>query len=105
MSKFTSPTRRDLIRNTAIAAAAAGLPEWFIGCQSNARNQSARNQSAPQQPQALTAQPTSAPTTQPKLPVALIGCGGRGVYVCEKEGPQHLQVVAGCDVDDKHAAS
>src|SRR5437763_1462653 len=86
-----SPNRRGFLKGTAAVAAATGLPEWFLKREAQAAE--------------ATAGATAAPATQPKLPVALVGCGGRGTYVCEKDGAKHLQVVAVCAVDQKHAES
>src|SRR5437588_791103 len=89
----TPSTRRRFLKGTATAVAAAGLPEWFLRREALAADD------------AKAAAASVPPTTQPRLPVALIGCGGRGQYVCEKDGAKHLQVVAVCDVDKKHAAT
>ena len=91
MSKPTSSTRRRFMQSAAAFAAVSQLPEWFL------------HREAAMAQEADKAAP--APTTQAKLPIALIGCGGRGTYVCEKEGAKHLQVVAVCDVDQKNAAN
>ena len=91
MSKPTSSTRRRFMQSAAAFAAVSHLPEWFI------------HREAAMAQEADKAAP--APTTQAKLPIALIGCGGRGTYVCEKEGAKHFKVVAVCDVDQKNAAN
>src|SRR3954469_23950219 len=65
MSTFGSASRRRFMKSAAALSAVVGLPEWFL-----------------QREMAMaaeTAATTPAPTTQPKLPVALIGCGGRGM--------------------------
>ena len=75
------------MQSSAAFAAAASLPEWFL------------------QREAAAEEPPKPEPEAGKLPVALIGCGGRGTYVCEKDGAKHLQVMAVCDVDAKHAES
>jgi hypothetical protein len=84
MSKPFS-SRRRVIQSMAGLAIGAGLPEWFI------------------QREALAAGATgtAVPATQPKLPVALIGCGGRGQYVADHDGSKYVNVVAICDVDSR----
>ena len=69
MSKASLPSRRRLMKSAAAFAAVSQLPEWFLR-----REIAMAEESGP------------APTTQPKLPVALIGCGGRGQYVREGRG-------------------
>ncbi len=86
MPNRATPTRRHLIQSAAALAAATGLPEWFLR-----RDLLEAAETA-----------TPAPTTQPRLPIALIGCGGRGQYVCEKDGGKHFDVVAVCDVDARN---
>src|SRR4051812_21174467 len=76
--------RRTILKNTAAIALATGLPEWFVK----------RNA-------VLAADIKPAPTTKPKLPVALVGCGGRGQWVAGVDGKDHFDVVAICDPDDK----
>jgi predicted dehydrogenase len=78
---FSPPHRRSFLK---AAAASALLPAWF--------REECR--SAPQ-----PATPTS-PNEKPN--VALIGCGGQGRGVA-KQAARFGNVVAVCDVDDKHA--
>ena len=80
MAQRMSAGRRRFIQSAATLAAAAALPEWFMLRESALAEETAKS--------------SPPPATQPKLPVALIGCGGRGQYVCEKDGAKHLQVVA-----------
>jgi predicted dehydrogenase len=105
-------TRRRFMKTTAAIAAAVGLPEWFVRREALAMADEARPAAAAAAAAAAgapsagaSAAPASAPTTQPKLPVVLIGCGGRGTYVCGTEAAKHVQVLAVCDVDEKNARS
>lgn len=85
-----SSSRRGVLKGFAAIAAASGVPEWFL-----------------RRDAVLAAEATSvkpAATTQAKLPVALIGCGGRGQYVADHDGAKHVQVVAICDADAKQTA-
>src|SRR6185437_1930109 len=84
----TSSSRRRFIQSAAALAAMSHLPEWFV-----------------RRDVANAAEACPAATTQARLPVALIGCGGRGQFVCEKDGAKHFEVVAVCDVDEKNTAT
>jgi predicted dehydrogenase len=79
-------SRRKVLQSAAAFGALAALPEWFV-----------------RRELAMAAEESKAPplTSQPKLPVALIGCGGRGTHVAAVEGAKYVNVVAICDVDDR----
>ena len=76
--------RRTFIRRTTLAAAVTGLPAWFLEEQAG--------HAAP----ALKLSPNERPA------IALIGCGGQGRYDA-KLAQAFADVVAVCDVDDRHA--
>ena len=78
-------TRRSFIKRSAAAAAASGVPFWFVE-------------------QALDAAQPSAPALANDKPsIALIGCGGQGRG--DAQGAlKFANVVAVCDVDARHAA-
>lgn len=67
-----------------VSAAAALLPAWFV--------EECRSQDKPS--------PSSSPNERPHL--ALIGCGGRGRGIAQ-EASRLGNVIAVCDVDNKHA--
>ena len=77
-------TRRGFFKRTAVAAAATGIPAWFLEQSLDAAD--------PQKPLLANEKPN----------IALIGCGGRGVGVA-KEATAFGNVVAVCDVDAKRA--
>ena len=78
-------SRRDFLRRASLAAAATGLPPWFLE-------------------QTLDAAEPAKPTSANDRPgVALIGCGGRGRAIA-KEAAAFGNIVAVCDVDAKRAA-
>jgi predicted dehydrogenase len=79
--------RRFLQAASFVSAAAAGLPAWFVE----------ESRSYGQDPK-----PTTSPNDRPR--VALIGCGGRGMAL-SKEAKPYADVVAVCDVDEKHVAN
>ena len=77
-------SRRGLLKAAGVSAAMASLPKWFVE-------------------ETLDAAEPKAPTTANDKPnVALIGCGGRG-RVDAKEASKFGNIVAVCDVDDRHA--
>jgi len=80
----SSPSRRGLLRAAGACAALASLPTWFIEETLDA------------------AEPDPAASASDKPNVALIGCGGRG-RVDAHEASEFANVVAFCDVDDRHA--
>lgn len=80
-------TRRSFLRKASLAAAASGLPAWFV--------ERELAEAAPA-PKAL------GPNDRPAI--ALIGCGGQGRYDA-KNASRFGDIVAVCDVDDSHAAA
>jgi predicted dehydrogenase len=77
-------TRRSFFKRAALAAAATGIPPWFLA-------------------QSLDAAEPQAPTlANDRLNVALIGCGGMGRNNA-KLASAFANVVAVCDVDSKRA--
>lgn len=81
----TTPSRRGFLKGVTLAAAATGLPAWFIE----------ENRSMAQTPQ------PKSPNDKPG--VLLIGCGGQGRGDA-KSASRFGNIVAVCDVDAKHAA-
>jgi predicted dehydrogenase len=79
-----STDRREFLRHSAVWAAGAGLPAWFVE-QLRAQAQAAR---------------PPAPNDRPNI--ALVGCGGRGLGIA-REAAKRGSVVAVCDVDAGHA--
>ena len=88
----SSSSRRRFLQTAAALGISAGLPEWFL--RRDAAWAAEEKEAAP-----------AVPAVVAKLPVALIGCGGRGQYVCGTEAAKHFQVVAVCDVDEKNTAT
>lgn len=81
MAQFS---RRRMLKNASAMALAAGLPGWYAE-------------------QVLDAAEPAAPTSANDRPnVALIGCGGRGRGDA-KDASKFGNIVALCDVDDRHA--
>jgi hypothetical protein len=81
MSKYS---RRGVFKTTAAIAAATALPKWFVE-------------------ETLDAAEVKAPTSANDKPnIALVGCGGRGRGDI-KDASKFGNVVALCDVDEKHA--
>src|SRR6516162_11021777 len=66
------------------SAGAALLPAWFV--------EECRSADDPP--------PPTSPNEKPNI--ALIGCGGRGLGIAQ-EASRFANVIAVCDVDDKHA--
>jgi myo-inositol 2-dehydrogenase / D-chiro-inositol 1-dehydrogenase len=84
MSIRPQSTRRDLLKALGVGTAAATLPNWFLEETLDA---------------AQTPEPKSA---NDKPNVALVGCGGRGTADANEARP-FCNIVAVCDVDDRHA--
>ena len=103
MSHFS---RRSFL-HTAGSLAAAGLPAWFLAEEAaRAQEQTGKKKGKGKGKKTAAATDAAAPTTQPKLPVVLIGCGGRGTYVASNPtegGGKYFNVLAVCDVNQKHA--
>jgi predicted dehydrogenase len=78
-------SRRSFVKSCAATAAATGLPLWFLE----------RDQA-----QAAPAPSKLGPNDRPGI--ALIGCGGRGTGVA-KDSSRFGDMLAVCDVDEKHA--
>jgi len=77
-------SRRSFLRRTTLAAAASGLPVWFLERQLAAAD---------------VTNPVTSPNDRPG--VALIGCGGQGTG--DAHNAQHYgDIVAVCDVDERH---
>ena len=77
-------SRRSLLKSTGAIAAATALPAWFVEQQLDAAE--------PHQPKSANDKPN----------VALIGCGGRGTADAHEAQP-FCNIVAVCDLDDRHA--
>lgn len=78
-------SRRSFVRRASAAAAASGLPLWFIE----------RELAAAQTPPAEVRSPNERPA------IALIGCGGMGTADA-RDARRFGDVVAVCDVDQTH---
>jgi predicted dehydrogenase len=76
--------RRGFFKRAAVAAAATGLPAWYLEQHLNA------------------AEPAAPRLANDKPSIALIGCGGRGRSVAG-EAVRFGNIVAVCDVDRNHA--
>jgi len=81
-------TRRTFLRRCSLAAAATGLPLWFIE----------RELAAADAPAPATKSPND------RARIALIGCGGMGRADANRATP-YGDIVAVCDVDTSHAAA
>ena len=81
---MTSSSRRTLLKSLGVGAVASMLPQWFI--------EETLNAAEPQAPRSANDKPN----------VALIGCGGRGRADAHEAQP-FCNIVAVCDVDDRHA--
>lgn len=79
-------SRRDFLRRTTIAAAARGVPPWFVTQSLDA------------------AQPTRPLSANDKPGIALIGCGGMGRNDANLAAA-FGNIVAVCDVDSKRAGA
>ncbi len=80
-------SRRSFLQKSAVAAAATGLPLWYV------RRELEAQEAAP----AVTS-----PNARPG--VALIGCGGQGTGDAQ-DAARYGDIVAVCDVDQRHADS
>jgi len=78
-------SRRRFLKTSAALAAASGLPHWFIDRE---------------MAEAAPAPKPLGPNDKPGI--ALVGCGGQGTGDCGA-AKRFGNVVAVCDVDDKHA--
>ena len=83
--KLFHTSRRNFLRQATIAAAATGLPPWFVTQSLDA------------------AEPAKLLSANDKPGIALIGCGGQGRYDA-KLAAAFGNIVAVCDVDTKRAA-
>src|ERR1041384_427545 len=85
-SRSFNISRRNFLKTYCLSAAGAGLPAWFIERE-------------------LLAAPADAKLPSPNdLPgIALVGCGGMG-RVDAGLASRFGEIVAVCDVDDKHAS-
>jgi predicted dehydrogenase len=77
-------SRRSFIRRCSTAAAASGLPLWFVERQL-----------------ALAEEPVPRLSANDRPAIALIGCGGMGIGDA-KSSMQFGDLVAVCDVDEQH---
>jgi len=77
-------SRRQFLKSSAVAAAATGLPAWFIARE--------RAEAAPE---------TKRPGPNDRPGVALIGCGGQGTGDANN-ARRFGDIVAVCDVDARH---
>jgi predicted dehydrogenase len=87
MSERVQISRRSFLGRCAAIAAATGLPRWFVEQELSASTASQFARSANDRPG-----------------IALIGCGGMGRGDL-KSAARFGQVVAVCDVDERHAAA
>jgi predicted dehydrogenase len=87
MNKSFQISRRSFLQRTTLAAAATGLPLWFVQRE-------------------LAAQEVVKPITSPndRPGVALIGCGGQGQGDAQNAA-RYGDILAVCDVDEKYANS
>ena len=84
MSKPFHITRRSFLQRSMLAAAASGLPLWFVQRELAA---------------AEVAKSISSPNDRPGI--ALIGCGGMGTGDAQNAS-RFGDIVAVCDVDQRH---
>jgi predicted dehydrogenase len=85
MNKSFHISRRSFLQRCTLAAAATGLPLWFVE----------RDLSAAEMAKAI-----SSPNDRPGI--ALIGCGGQGQYDAQNAW-SYGDILAVCDVDQKYA--
>jgi predicted dehydrogenase len=85
--KIFHVSRRSFLKRCGAVAAATGLPFWFVE----------------QQLAAAAEVPAKKPAPNDRPGVALIGCGGMGKGDATNAA-NHGDIVAVCDVDEKHAA-
>lgn len=80
-------SRRSFLQKSVIAAAASGLPLWYLQREADAQ---------------VAAAPSPGPNDRPSI--ALIGCGGQGQGDASNAA-RFANIVAVCDVDDRHASA
>src|SRR5438046_4762588 len=85
ISKSFYISRRRFLKSSAALAAASGLPGWFIDRDAA---------------EAAPAPKSLGPNEKPGI--ALVGCGGQGTGDCSS-AQRFGNVLAVCDVDEKHA--
>ncbi len=90
MHKSFHISRRSFFQKSALAAAASGLPLWFVQRQLEAAETESK------------AAASTSPNDRPG--VALIGCGGQG-QADAGNAARYGDIVAVCDVDQSHAAA
>jgi predicted dehydrogenase len=79
-------SRRSFLKRCSLAAAATGLPAWFI------------------ERDVADAAPSSPISANDRISIALIGCGGQGRGDANYARQKGAEIVAVCDVDDNHAS-
>ena len=87
-NKLFEISRRSFLRSCTAAAAATGLPLWFV-----------------ERELARAEEPVKAVAANDKPGIALIGCGGQGFGVDAPNSLRFGDLVAVCDVDQKHLES
>jgi predicted dehydrogenase len=87
MPKSFYISRRSFLQKCSLAAAATGLPLWFV-----------QRELAAQE----VAKPATSPNSRPGI--ALIGCGGMGMGDAGNAA-RYGDIVAVCDVDERHVNS
>lgn len=80
-------SRRVFLQRCALLAAATGLPLWFVERQ-----------------QLAAAEPVKTPAPNDRPGIAIVGCGGMGKGDATNAS-RFGNIVAVCDVDEKHAAA
>ncbi len=80
-------SRRSFLKRCSLAAAATGLPAWFI------------------ERDFAHAAPASSFAPNDRISVALVGCGGQGRGDANYARQKGAEILAVCDVDDNHAAA
>jgi predicted dehydrogenase len=80
-------SRRSFLKRCSLAAAATGLPAWFI------------------ERDLAGAAPATQLAPNDRIGVALIGCGGQGRSDANYARQKGAEILAVCDVDDSHAAA
>ena len=79
-------SRRTFLKRCSLAAAATGLPVWFI------------------EEDLSYAAPAANPGPNDRIPMALVGCGGQGRGDANQAAQKGAEILAVCDVDDNHAS-
>jgi predicted dehydrogenase len=81
-------SRRSFLKRCSLAAAATGLPAWFIERDG-------------------IAEAAQSPEVSPnnRIALALVGCGGQGRGDANYARQRGAEILAVCDVDDTHAAA